>query len=433
MSSDYNFISNVVLEAAKDAILGLNEECNAALKLGKKVFNLGVGVYVNEFGKVPSFEAVKKVEKQLASNELDHNYLNQAGDAEFNQLSKKLIFGKIFDENKKFDEKILSVQSLSGSGGLRIAIETLCKLMIFKSTDDKLLINNEIKKKLFDVYVSDPTWAPHKKIVAQMFGMFDVKSYRYYDSKKKNVDFEGMKKDVEDAKDGSIFILHTSNHNPTGLDLNENQWKELGTIFIKKNHIAIFDTAYQGFGNSIEDDVKSIKIFTQDLNYTRVIVSQSYAKNFGLYGERIGCVHFVCGSEAEKKIIESHVKVIVRGLYSSPPMFGARIVKGVLSNEEYKKEWLDELEGIRSNIKKLRINFRKQLELKTNLNWEHITNQCGMFSYTGLTEEQVVELKKNYVFLTNDGRIAIPGLKNEKTIEEVASIISKVIIEVPFK
>jgi aspartate aminotransferase len=351
--------------------------------------NLGVGAYRDDNGNPFVLECVKKARHLLESQDVNHEYAPIQGPPEFCTLSAKLLFG---DNHVAITEKrVASAQALSGTGALRLAGEFLRKF-----TKNK------------EIHLPNPTWANHIPIF-QNSG-FATATYSYYDGKG-GLDFEGMKKDIQNAAEGSIFLLHACAHNPTGVDPNETQWKELAQICKQKKHIILFDCAYQGFasGNPAQDAFSLREFTNQGIN---VVVTQSFAKSLGLYGERVGALHIVCDDAVEAEKVMSQLLIVIRPSYSSPPLFGARIVSLVLSTPELKTLWDKEVKMMADRI----ITMRSQLvaELKaagSKKDWSHVTNQIGMFCYSGLTPPQVEKLTTNWhIYMTKNGRISMAGL-----------------------
>lgn len=212
-----------------------------------------------------------------------------------------------------------------------------------------------------------------------------VKEYRYYDPNTKGLNFAGLKEDLQNAPDGSVVILHACAHNPTGVDPNKPQWNELKTLFQQKKHIAFFDMAYQGFNSgSIHEDAYALRLFANDLVADiPLILAQSFAKNFGLYGQRIGCLSTICSSEKEASDVQSQMKILARRIYSNPPLHGARIVSTILLNKDLYELWLKEIKVMADRIALMRKLLLSDLKSAgSTANWEHISQQNGMFAYS---------------------------------------------------
>lgn len=353
-----------------------------------KKMNLGVGAYRTDEEKPYVFEIVKHVEKEifddLMAGKINKEYSPIDGDSLFNTCSKKLIFG----QNCTNLGNIITVQSLSGTGALRVGGEFLKKFMPSS------------------IHVPKPTWGPHHQIFAK--SGLKVVEYPYYNPKDKNFDAIGMFEHLRNLPESSIIILHASAHNPTGVDPTHEQWNEIMKIMKARKLIPFFDTAYQGFATGcLERDAYAIRLFNE--NGFQMLVSQSYAKNLGLYGDRVGAFHVVCQSAKTAERVLSQIKLIIRPMYSSPPAHGARIVSRILSNPEYFKRWAEELSAVSKRIIEVRHLLRSELErLGTPGKWNHITDQIGMFSFTGLNEKICVDLiNKHHVYMLKNGRISL--------------------------
>ena len=367
----------------------------------ERKMNLGVGAYRTEESKPYVFEVVKDIEKELLDEllaaKLNKEYLPIEGHAGYREESKKLIFGK----NCKNLSSIVTCQSLSGTGALRVGGEFLRKF-----TPNV-------------IYVPKPTWATHFAIF-QNAGL-KTAEYPYYNPKQKNFDCAGMLNFLRTLSSGSIVVLHAAAHNPTGVDPTQENWRQIAEVMKSKGLFPFFDTAYQGFASgSIETDAFPIRLFNE-MGF-QMVVAQSYAKNMGLYGERVGALHVVCHSQKTAEKVLSQIKLVIRPMYSNPPMHGALLVHKVLSSPENYKRWTDELAAVSQRILTVRDLLKKNLlELNTPGNWDHIVNQIGMFSYTGLSEKMCETLiDKYHVYLLKNGRISLTGIttKNVKYLAQ---------------
>jgi aspartate aminotransferase len=278
------------------------------------------------------------------------------------------------------------------------------------------------------IYLSNPTWANHNQIFSNV--NLPIKTYPYFHKETKRLDFDGMMETLNSAPEHSIFVLHACAHNPTGVDATD-QWKQIAQVMKQKKHFPFFDSAYQGFASGdLDQDAWAIRHFVE-LGF-ELCIAQSYAKNFGLYGERAGCFHFITGanSDATETItrIGSQLAILQRSEISNPPAYGARIASLVLNDEALFAEWKENLRTMSGRIIEMRKQLRGKLEeLKTPGTWNHITEQIGMFSFTGLTEEQVLKIRKDaHVYMTKNGRISMAGL-NSHNVEYVAEAINQVI------
>ena len=306
------------------------------------------------------------------------------------------------------EQKIAGCQALSGTGSLRIGMEFLA----------------EHYKASKNVLIPNPSWPNHKNIVAR--ANLTSKEYRYYDFKNKSLDINGLLEDLDKADNESIVVLHVCAHNPTGMDPSESQWKDILNVVQKKKHFPFFDMAYQGFSSgNLDKDAYALRLFAEQ--GVRLALAQSYAKNFGLYGQRVGCLSVVTDSKSEADAVQSNIKFIARAQYSNPPKYGAHLVDIVLSNPSLNTEWHRELKIMADRISSMRqALYDNIVKQGSKHNWEHIIKQIGMFAYTGLNKDQVNRLKSEFhIYLTDDGRISISGL-NTKNVEYVAKSFHEV-------
>lgn len=392
-------------EAPVDAILGI-EVAFRNDDFSKKV-NLGIGAYRTSEGKPYIFKAVRKAEEMMMKDEtLNKEYLLIDGLSELKELTQKLAFGEDSDLVK--EKRICSVQSISGTGALKIAADFISRYVPSSKV----------------VYLSAPTWPNHQNVFK--YANLETKEYPYWHYEKKCIDIEGMLNCLSEAEERSIVVLHACAHNPTGMDLTEKEWYRVKECIRKKKLISIIDMAYQGFATGdIKKDSLCLNIF-QDKNspIEEFFVAQSFAKNFGLYGERIGMLHIVCNNKRICDTVLSNVKIVIRSTYSSPPKHGAYIVYLILKNKNLYNEWLEELKNAANSITSIRNKLYNILTQKNkNISWTHIQKQIGMFSFTGLTPEQCERMiNKWHVYLLRNGRISLSGL-NDGNVEYVADAI----------
>ncbi|RSH87102.1 aspartate transaminase aat1 [Saitozyma podzolica] len=394
-----------VPQGPPDPILGVTDAFKK--DTAKNKVNLGVGAYRDEQGKPYVLESVLQAEDILHKKKLDKEYLPITGEIEFVRLSAELAYGK--DSKPLTENRIAVAQSISGTGALRIATEFLAKYYPGPKS----------------VYLPDPTWGNHIPLV-EGTGMKVVR-YRYFDKKTIGLDFAGMKEDLEKAEPGSIILLHACAQNPSGIDPTKEQWKEINEVIKSKKHLALFDMAYQGFASGdLIGDAFAPRYFVEQGH--QIILCQSFAKNLGLYGERAGTFSMVCSSPEEKERVLSQVKRVIRPLYSSPPLHGAQLVATILGTPELFEQWLKEVKKMADRIISMREKLYNALvELKTPGEWGHIKSQIGMFSFTGMTADQVSDLAEYaHVYLTKDGRISMAGL-NEGNIQYFAESMSKAV------
>jgi len=342
---------------------------------------------------------------------LNHEYAPIAGIASFTSKAAELILGA--DNPALKEKRVASIQSVSGTGALHLGALFLSKYFNGNRT----------------VYLSNPTWANHGQIFKNV-GIPNAQ-YPYFSKETKGLDFAGMKGALAAAPERSIIVLHVCAHNPTGVDPTPEQWKELAVIIREKNHFPFFDCAYQGFASGdLARDAWAVRYFAEQ--GFELALAQSFAKNFGLYGERAGCFHFVTSpaSDASDAIsrIGSQLTLLQRAEISNPPIYGARIASIVLNDPALFAEWEDNLRTMSGRIISMRKALRAKLEeLGTPGTWNHITDQIGMFSFTGLSQAQALQIREeSHVYMTGNGRISMAGL-NTRNIDYVAKAIDKVV------
>lgn len=317
----------------------------------------------------------------------------------------KLAYGDSSELIK--DKKIAAVQTLSGTGACRL----------FADFQKRYKPESEI-------YIPIPTWSNHHNIWRD--AQVSQKLYHYYHPESRGLDFSGMMNDIKNAPKGSFFLLHACAHNPTGVDPTEEEWKEISQLMKEKGHFPFFDMAYQGFASGDpERDAKAIRIFLQDGHLLGV--SQSFAKNMGLYGQRVGCLSVLCENEQEALSVKTRLQQIARPMYSNPPVHGALLVSIILSDPNLKNLWLKEVKVMADRIIGMRTALRENLEkLGSSLSWEHITKQIGMFCYSGMTKDQVHRLTSEFhIYMTDNGRISMAGVTT-KNVEYIANAIHEV-------
>jgi aspartate aminotransferase len=368
---------------------------------------LGEGVYRDHEGKPVVLKSVREAEKILFEKHLDHEYAPVTGVQSFIDAAQRLIFGENHPALK--EGAIAGVQSISGTGGLRLGANFL----------------NKFVPKGTKVYMPDPTWVNHIAIFKNA-GFDEISTYKYFDKKTNGLDFDGLLNDLRNAPEKSIVLLHACAHNPTGVDPTPEQWKKISQVCKERNLFVFFDVAYQAFasGDATKDSY-AVRSFIEDGH--KPLVVQSFAKNFGLYGERVGCLSAVCASKKEATAVNSQLAIIIRAMYSNPPIYGARLVSTVLNDASLKKQWEKDVKVMADRIKSCREGLVKALkDAGSTKDWSHITKQIGMFAFSGLTAEQVERLQKeHHIYMTKDGRMSISGL-NEKNIPVVAKAIHDV-------
>ncbi len=387
----------------KDPILGVTEAF-VADKNPKKV-NLGVGVYNDDSGKLPLLACVKAAEEEMAKSLGPRGYLPIDGLAAYDNAVRDLVFGADSDVVK--NGRAVTVQGLGGTGGLKIGADFLKR------------INPDA-----EVWISDPSWENHRALFEG--AGFTVKTYPYYDAAKKDVNFSAMLAALQGAKAGTIVVLHACCHNPTGYDINAAQWAQVIEAVRARDLVPFLDIAYQGFAESIEADGAAVRAFAATPG--PLLVSSSFSKSFSLYGERVGALSAVGTNTEEGVRLLSQLKRIVRTNYSNPPTHGGKIVVTVLGNPALRKMWEDELAEMRERIKAMRVKLVQSIEARVpGANFQFIIRQRGMFSYSGLTREQVLRLRDEYsIYAIESGRICVAAI-NTKNIDYIADAIAAVI------
>ncbi len=392
--------------APRDPILGLNEQFNADTNPNK--VNLGVGVYFDDNGKLPLLQCVQAAEKTMMDKPTARGYLPIDGIVAYDNAVKALVFGA--DSEPVTSGRVATVQAIGGTGGLKIGADFLKKV----SPNAKVLI-------------SDPSWENHRALFTN--AGFEVGTYAYFDATanggKGGVNFEGMLASLNAAAAGTIVVLHACCHNPTGYDITPAQWDQVIAVVKAKNLTPFLDMAYQGFGYGIAEDGAVIQKFVASgLNF---FVSTSFSKSFSLYGERVGGLSVLCQDKEEASRVLSQLKIVIRTNYSNPPTHGGAVVAAVLNNPELRALWEKELGEMRVRIKAMRqklVDALKAAGVKQDMSF--ITTQIGMFSYSGLSKDQMVRLRSEFgVYGTDTGRMCVAAL-NSKNIEYVCQAIAKV-------
>lgn len=351
-----------------------------------------MGAYRDDKGKPYVLPSVRKAEEKVIGSRPNKEYAGITGVPEFTKSAATLAYGK----GSSALDRVAITQSISGTGALRIGGEFLSRFYPCAKT----------------IYIPTPSWANHAAVFKDC-GL-KVEKYRYYNKDTIGLDFDGMVADIKTAPKGSMFLLHACAHNPTGVDPTADQWKAIESAIKAGDHYVFFDMAYQGFASgNVDKDAFALRYFVEKGH--NPALAQSFAKNMGLYGERAGAFSIVCESAEEKKRVDSQIKIIVRPMYSNPPIHGARIAAEILNNQVLYDEWLVEVKGMADRIIKMRALLKENLEkLGSKHDWSHITSQIGMFAYTGLTSEQMTELaEKHSVYATKDGRISVAGITSD--------------------
>ena len=398
-----NLFSSVQL-APKDPIFGLTEAYTADQRPGK--VNLGVGVYYTDEGKVPLLRAVLEAEKEVVAKESPRAYIPIEGPNPYNSAVQNLLFGK--DSALIQAGRVVTAECLGGTGALRVGGDFV----------KRLEPNSQAA-------ISSPSWENHRGIFEA--AGYTVLDYTYFDPKTRGVDFDGMVKSLESFSAKTLVILHACCHNPTGADLTKDQWKTIISICQQKQLIPFLDIAYQGFADGIEEDGAAVRMFAD--SGMSFFVSSSFSKSFSLYGERVGALSIVTQNKEESARVLSQLKRVIRTNYSNPPTHGAAIVATVLNSPKLRQMWEDELAQMRDRIKSMRHGLKEKLAAAgISHDFSFIEAQRGMFSYSGLTADQVAKLQEqDAIYALSTGRICVAAL-NSKNIDRVAQAIARVLM-----
>ncbi|BBG68806.1 amino acid aminotransferase [Serratia marcescens] len=376
-----------ITAAPADPILGLTDIFRADARPNK--INLGIGVYKDETGKTPVLTSVKKAEQYLLENETTKNYLGIEGIPAFASCTQELLFGK--ESPIVTNRRARTAQTPGGTGGLRVAAD---------------FIANQTSAKR--IWISNPSWPNHKNVFSAV-GL-EVLEYAYYDAANHALDFDGLLNSLKQAQTGDVVLFHGCCHNPTGIDPTAEQWAQLAELSVANGWLPLFDFAYQGFANGLEEDAQGLRIFAA--KHQELIVASSYSKNFGLYNERVGACTIVAADAETADRAFSQVKAAIRANYSNPPSHGAAVVATILGNDALRAMWEQELTDMRQRIHRMRQLFVNTLQEKgAQQDFSFIIQQNGMFSFSGLTKEQVLRLREEFgVYAVNSGRVNVAGM-----------------------
>ncbi|WP_023603446.1 amino acid aminotransferase [Aliivibrio logei] len=379
--------------APADPILGLTDEFKNDPRAEK--INLGVGIYKNEAGQTPVLKTVKKAEAVLLDTEKTKSYLTIQGTAEYGLAVQKLLFGNNADVIT--EKRTQTAQAPGGTGALRVAGEF-------------------IKRQLGDVkiWISNPTWANHIGVFTA--AGIETAQYSYYNAETKSKDFAAMMADLQQAESGDVVLLHGCCHNPTGIDPTDAEWEELAKLCANKGLLPLFDFAYQGFAKGVEEDASGLRTFAQYC--PELLVASSFSKNFGLYNERVGAFTLVAKDPEVSVTAFSQVKAIIRSIYSNPPAHGAAVVTYILNDDALRTEWEQEVQEMRARIQEMRTLFVTTLkEQGVDADFSFIERQNGMFSFSGLSKEQVNRLKDEFaIYIVGSGRISVAGMTKDNML-----------------
>lgn len=376
--------------APADPILGLGEAFKAETRAQK--VNLGIGVYKDAKGQTPILKSVKEAERRLLADETTKNYLTIDGVSAYNAATQELLFGANSDIIQQ--QRAKTAQSLGGTGALRVAAEFIKR-----------------QTKAQNIWISAPTWPNHNAIFNAV-GM-SIRDYRYYDKQTHALDWQGLIEDLNQAQAGDVVLLHGCCHNPTGIDPTPEQWETLAKLTAEKGVLPLFDFAYQGFANGLEEDAYGLRVFAK--YHSELLIASSYSKNFGMYNERVGAFTLVAANAETAHKAFSQVKTIIRTIYSNPASHGGQTVALVLQDPQLKAEWIAELDEMRTRIKNMRQKFVDLLkECGAKQDFDFIVKQNGMFSFSGLTAEQVDRLKDEFaIYAVRSGRINVAGITDD--------------------
>ena len=389
--------------APADPILGVTEKFRADPRPQK--VNLGVGVYLTEEGKTPLLDVVRDAEMALAQSNQPHGYIPINGLPEYCSAVQKMVFGA--DSEVVQSGRAVTIQTLGGTGGLKVGMDFMHNVCGASRAA-----------------TSVPTWGNHNALLK--YAGFEVAGYRYYDKANDCVDFGGMVADLKALPAKTLVVMHSCCHNPTGYDLTPEQWKTVIEICRQGQLTPFLDMAYQGFGVGLKEDAASIALFAESgLDF---LLSTSFSKSFNLYGERIGALTVVTQNASEAAVVLTQLKSMVRANYSNPPSHGARIVSRVLNNPQTFEQWLGELAAMRTRIQKMRHALADEMaRIGAKRDFSFVTRQKGMFSFTGLSPEQIDRLADEFgIYAVRNGRICICGL-NTRNVEYVARSIAAVL------
>jgi aromatic-amino-acid transaminase len=391
-----------IAELPADPIIGLTEAYNADANPNK--VNLGVGVYQNEAGKVPLLKAVLEAEQRWQAQENTKTYLPIDGAANYNKLVQQLVLGA--DAPQIAQGRAVTVQALGGTGALKVGIDFL----------HRSFPNAE-------AWISNPSWENHQALLET--AGFKVNRYPYYDPETHGLDFDRMLDGLKAIPAGSVVVLHACCHNPTGVDLSQEQWRAVADVIVDNALIPFLDFAYQGFGDGPDQDAYAVRLFAQ--RDIPCLISNSFSKSFSIYRERVGGLTVLTGDADEARRLTSQLKRTVRTNYSSPPSYGAQVVATILADPQLRAQWEQELAEMRERIVQMRHLFVDTLKAKgLNQDFSFIAQQRGMFSYSGLSLEAVRRLRAEYgLYIVDSGRICVAAM-NAGNIGYICEAIAKV-------
>lgn len=389
--------------APGDPILGLVETYRADPRPNK--INLGIGIYLDEAGRIPLLDTVHEVERALTAKAAPRGYLPIDGLPAYNQLTQQLLFGE--DAPVLTDGRVATAQTIGGSGALRIGAEVL-----FQTLGEGA-----------QVAISNPSWGNHQAVFVA--AGFELNRYRYFNPSNHGLDFDGMLEDLAHMDPGSVVVLHACCHNPTGVDLNVEQWAKVIDLVHDHELMPFVDMAYQGFDRGLAEDARVLRMLAAS-PVKAFAVANSYSKSFSLYGERVGALSLVGVDRDEAERLRSKMKQVIRTVYSSPAMHGGELVAGVLGDPALRARWEAELTAMRQRIHAMREGFVTRLAAHGAPQFGFINQQAGMFSYSGLNREQVQRLRDEFaIYILDSGRICVAAL-NQRNLDTVAAAVAAV-------
>lgn len=388
--------------APRDPILGLSEAFASDKRPGK--VNLGVGVYCGEDGKIPLLRAVHTAEQARAAAAAPRGYLPIDGIADYDAAVQRLLLD---DSPLIADGRVITAQALGGTGALKIGADLMKRLSPGAG-----------------VLISDPSWENHRGLFEA--AGFVVSNYPYYDSATHGLDFAAMLAALSAAAPGTIVVLHACCHNPTGVDPTPAQWRDIARVVRERDLVPFLDMAYQGFGDGIEADGFAVRLFAGSPG--PLLISSSFSKSFSLYGERVGALTIITESRDESARVLSQLKRVIRSNYSTPPTHGGSVVAAVLNDPALRAMWEDELAQMRERIKRMRVALVEGLRARrVGRDFGFVLQQRGMFSYSGISAEQVERLRTEFgIYALSTGRICVAAL-NAKNIDAVCDAIAAVL------
>lgn len=389
--------------APADPILGLNDAYKKDSNPNK--INLGVGVYKDEQGNTPILKAVKQAEERLLTQETTKSYLSIEGAPAYRSAVQTLLFGK--DHLIITKQLAQTAHTPGGTGALRVAAEF-------------------IKKHLPEatIWVSNPTWANHQSVF-QSVGL-EVGSYAYYNADNKSLDFEALLASLSQVPEGDVVLFHGCCHNPTGIDPTPEQWYQLAKLCSKQGFLPLFDFAYQGFGQGLQEDAQGLRTFLEHV--PEMLIASSFSKNFGLYNERVGALTILCETAEQAETAFTQIKRCIRTNYSNPPSHGSAVVAEILNDPELFALWESEVKAMRTRIHEMRSLFVNTLRIKgVSQDFSFISQQQGMFSFSGLTPDQVAQLRKEFgIYIVGSGRISVAGMTHDN-MEPLCDAIANIL------